>query len=150
MDKIKFVLRGIPQAKQSMQVARLAQGKFRKYQPSKVVSYQNFIKMQMIDQLPKGFIPFHGNIIIKKLIFKFPPLKAWPKWKLKLLDEGTIIHKNTKPDIDNLIKSWGDSGQGIIWSNDAQICQIDKIAKIFSREPGIEFEVSELEEVKKQ
>jgi len=132
---MKIIIKGIPLAKQSARFAKI--GNYMKsYQPKKVTNWQEDAKAQLISQLPDNWIPISEPIIIEELEFRFTPLKNWTKKKLTALDEGEIIYKSTKPDVDNLIKSW-DFCNGVLWVDDAQVVAIQNLSKVYSRSPGI-------------
>jgi len=89
-------------------------------------------------QIPKNFTPFRGPVIVKELLFVFPPLSTWPKYKLYDLAQGKVFYKDTKPDItDNLCKGLFDAMEGIIYMNDSQICEQGLTRKIYGLKPGI-------------
>ena len=142
---IKFKILGIPQPKQSARFA-IRKGKggrnfLQKYQKKEVVQNERNIAFDIKSQLPEGFIPFDSAIHVKKLLYVFPPQKNWSKKKLKELEEGKIFYKETKPDLtDNLNKGLFDAMNGIVYTDDARICKMSEVEKIYGLIPRIEVE----------
>ena len=137
---MKLTILGIPLEKQSARFAK--RGKFMmSYQPKKITNWVAQARMQILEQLPQDWKPLDGNVIITKLEFIFPPLKSWSKKKLKTLQDGGLIYKTTKPDLDNLQKNIYDACNGIVWIDDARIVEIQSIRKIYGDVPRIELEV---------
>lgn len=73
-----------------------------------------------------------------KFVMPIPP--SWPK--VKQHSHVGMPHKN-RPDIDNLIKGFLDSANGIIWTDDKRITGINS-SKVYGKKPGIAVEVEEL------
>jgi Holliday junction resolvase RusA-like endonuclease len=144
---MKITILGEPLAKQSAKFRR--RGKFvQSYQPEKVVNNERNIRYQVIEQLPKGFIPFQNPIVVKKLHYVFPLLKNMRKKDLKAIHSGEFVYKFTKPDLtDNLNKSLFDAMEGIVFVNDSLIVSMDNVKKYYGLQPRIELEIEELEEL---
>ena len=60
---------------------------------------------------------------------KFIPPPSWPAWKREMALKGKINHTST-PDSDTLLKILCDAFNGIVWIDDAQICQVS-FAKMY-------------------
>lgn len=143
--KIKFIIPGEPKPKQSARFRIVGSGKnafVQSYQPKAVVQNSKQISASVLSQLPKGYELMDGAIGVK-VHFVFPPLKSWSKKKLKELEDGAIIFKTTKPDMDNCLKPLADAMEGVVFTNDSRISIIHG-AKIFGLEPRIEIELREL------
>lgn len=84
------------------------------YMPTHYTKHKKFIA----DQMPE--IKSSKNIKLT-IEFYFPPLKSWPK---KKLSEMLMRYKNTKPDLDNLLKTVLDAGNDRLWLDDNQIVDI--------------------------
>lgn len=139
---MKIEIKGVPLEKQSARFAK--QGKFmRSYQPKKITNWVAQARMQILEQLPDGWIPLDKEVIITRLVFVFPPLKSWSKKKLKSLQEGKQIYKSTKPDFDNLVKNILDCCNGVVWVDDSQIIEVNLIKKIYGEVPRIEMEIAD-------
>lgn len=52
----------------------------------------------------------------------------------KSVKESKRPHHITKPDLDNLIKTFGDAANGILWHDDSQICEL-KAIKCYGKMP---------------
>lgn len=145
-NPLKFTVLGIPQPKQSARFRSIATKHktfIQSYQKQEVVDKQNNFGFDIKSQLPKDFVPFNGPIGVKTL-FVFPPLKGWSKSKLKDLENGVKIYKDTKPDlVDNLKKLCFDAMSGIVYVDDARVCK-EEGEKIFGFTPRIELEFYEL------
>lgn len=148
--KLTLSIPGIPQPKQSVR-ARIINTKSGKsfihtYQKKEVVENERSIKMIILEQLPSGFTPFNKGIKVKKLHYIFPPISSLKKNDMKIIYEGGIIHKTTKPDLtDNLNKGLFDSMQGIVFLNDSQICEMNDVKKYYGLTPGIIIELEEID-----
>jgi len=140
---MRIIIYGDPKAKQSAKFAKI--GKFiNSYQPKSVVQNEKNIRAQVLEQLPEDFRPFTENVIVTKLHFVFSPLKGFSKKKLKLIEDGALIYKNTKPDLtDNLSKSLFDAMEGIVYDNDSRIVAMDNLKKYYGFRPRIELDISE-------
>lgn len=136
---IKLVLDGIPKAVQSFRFTK--QG--RRYQPKETIDWKNFIKLQTLQQLPDDFEMYKGAIALD-VEFDFPPLKSWPKKKLNILENGGLIYKTSRPDLqDNLMKGMSDALTGIVWKDDAQIA-ISVSVKKYALSPKTIVKIEEL------
>lgn len=58
--------------------------------------------------------------------FYFPPLRSWSEKRLR---ERLFSYKRTKPDLDNLLKTVLDAGNGKLWKDDNQIVEIRTFKK---------------------
>lgn len=81
---MKFEILGVPFSKQSFRFTKSGL----KYQPKTVKENTKSIQYQIISQLPKGFTPFTGGIVIENLTFVFPPLKSFNKKKMEMIKNG--------------------------------------------------------------
>lgn len=137
---------GIPKAKQSARHC-VRFGHVHSYQKKEVVQNEQNIRAIILSQLPKDFTPFTQGVIVKRLLYIFPPTSNWSKKKIKELEEDVLIFKTTKPDLDsNLNKALFDAMEGIIYLNDSQVCQIQNNSKVYGFTPRIEIELSEVQE----
>lgn len=89
------------------------------YDPLK--KYKNIIREKIIKQLKDAKIPIGDNYYIEtELIVTKKPLKSFTK-KQKFYALQNILKWNTKPDVDNMLKTIYDTVEGIIFKNDSQI-----------------------------
>jgi Holliday junction resolvase RusA-like endonuclease len=145
LQELKLTILGEPFAKQSFRTGRLIKGRdgrvfVPKYQPKAVLENSKSLKVQIISQLPQGFIPFNKMVLIKEIHLCFPPLKSFTKKRLKSLeiwDGEPYDYKTTKPDIDNCLKNLWDSMNGIVFIDDSLICSLSGCLKRYSLKPCI-------------
>lgn len=90
------------------------------YMPTHYTKHKNFIADQMPDLKSERDIKLTVG-------FYFPPLKSWSKKKLTAM---LTRYKNTKPDLDNLLKTVLDAGNGKLWNDDNQIVEIRTFKKL--------------------
>jgi Holliday junction resolvase RusA-like endonuclease len=142
-DRMKIVIRGIPLAVQGFKFTRSGM----RYQPAKVKEFKGRVGVEILDQLPKDFVPFSGPLVISNLTFVFPAPKSLRKAQLKAIEGGIRIYKPTKPDLlDNLSKGLFDACKGILFMDDSQIvAHRGELAKIYGNVPRIEFEIEEVQ-----
>jgi len=136
---MKFTFFGKPFAKQSTKFTRSGLT----YTPAKIKTAENNIRVQAIQQLPKGFIPFQGQVFITKCHFIFAPPKSMRKKDLKRIEAGKIVYKETKPDVDNMQKILLDSLNSIVFVDDSRIVAMDNVKKYYGFTPRIELEIQE-------
>jgi len=136
---MKFTFFGKPFAKQSTKFTRSGFA----YTPAKIKTAENNIRVQAIQQLPKGFIPFQGEVFITKCHFIFTPPKSMRKKDLKRIEAGEIVYKETKPDVDNLLKMTWDPLESVVFINDSRIVAMDNVKKYYGFTPRIELEIQE-------
>jgi Holliday junction resolvase RusA-like endonuclease len=79
--------------------------------------------------------------VMVDITFYMPIPTSWSR-KKKEKNNGAV-HKS-KPDIDNLIKGLFDSLNKISWKDDNQVYEVHS-KKVYSFNPGIGFEIWELE-----
>lgn len=71
---------------------------------------------------------------------RFPPPTSYSKKKREALIGKP---KETKPDIDNILKFILDAGNGLLWKDDKQIAVV-AIAKIYGLKPQVKLSIKEL------
>lgn len=110
------------------------------YTPKKTVNFENYIaklaKQQMLLRSPTS-APVRLDVVF---FFSIP--SSWPAWKQAAAQERYIAH-TVKPDKDNLEKAIKDALNGIVWVDDAQVCD-GGTQKLYSNEPGVLIDVTEL------
>lgn len=114
---------------------RKLRGFVQTYMPTHYTKHKEFIAEQM-PQLESD------NQIRLTVKFYFPPLKSWSRKKT-----GDMLwkFKRTKPDLDNLLKTVLDAGNGKVWNDDNQIIEIRTLKK-FGIAARTEMIIEELEE----
>lgn len=140
---MKIIILGEPLAKQSFRFTRSGH----KYQDKDLKDWEGQAKVQLAAQLPEGFRPFQGPVVIKNLTFVFPITKGCPKYKRAYIEAGNDLYKETKPDLmDNLPKNVFDVCNGILFTDDSNIvAHRGELKKIYGLRPRIEFEIEPLE-----
>lgn len=123
---LNLEFRGIPTAKQSFRFAvrEMDNGStsIHKYTPASVEIAQSTLRAMAQQQLPSGFIPWDGGIMVR-VQYVFPPPKSFGKKRLEEMRAGKRFYKSTKPDLtDNLNKAVFDALQGVVFINDSQVC----------------------------
>lgn len=135
MPKVKkkyvFTILGIPSPKQSFRFTRTGH----KYQTAKVVQGESNNRTQVIQQLPKGFkildCPLKATFM-----FVYPFTKSFKKADLEEAKKGKIFYKSTRPDLmDNLMKGYMDSLNGVVFIDDALICKTGESEKRYGETP---------------
>jgi len=147
---ITLFIPGIPQPKQSarFRIITPTSGKsfVSSYQSKKVKDTEKYIREVVIKQIPQGFGLFEKGIEITHLHYSFPPLKSFSKKVMARIEAGEQIDKTTKPDLtDNLNKGVFDALQGLLYTNDSQICGLNDCKKYYSNTPGIYLTMTEKE-----
>lgn len=108
-----------------------------KYKPKKVKDYQTYLRRLVSEQLPKDF-----NIIIAGSEIKVNYIEyiyAYPKSFSKRRRVKTF--KVTKPDLqDNLNKAFFDSLEGLLYEQDQNIVEINKMSKFYGENDKIRVE----------
>jgi len=114
------------------------------YQPASVKEYKKLIA-NIAKKQYKGE-PINRNIPLSisiEYVFKHPT--NWSKKKIERLKWGEVVYKVTKPDVtDNLQKGFVDALAGIVWEADQQICEMDKVRKVWGLKSEINLIVEEL------
>lgn len=135
-----FTFPGEPKAVQSFRFANIG-GFARKYQPKETVEWKNWIKLQAMSQLPRGWKVCHGAAVVSAM-FCFTLPKSANKGDRDMVAAGIPVLKITRPDLtDNLFKGLIDALTGIVWHDDAQIAGVERSYKVYSVDPRIELEV---------
>ncbi|UXR83206.1 RusA family crossover junction endodeoxyribonuclease [Staphylococcus sp. IVB6214] len=95
-------------------------GRFvRTYMPDSYTKHKHFIAEQMPD------LQIETPIKLTVELY-FPPLRSWSEKRLR---ERLFSYKRTKPDLDNLLKTVLDAGNGKLWKDDNQIVEIRTFKK---------------------
>ena len=133
---IKFTVPGNPMA---WQRAR-QHGKFH-FETPEQTSYKSLIVLAARQSLKKADFLIQGPIALKiRFFFKRPQARC------RKSDSAGPIQMFKRPDADNCIKMIGDAGNGVLWKDDAQICniQVDKFYHEIGGKPRTEIEIEEI------
>lgn len=141
--KMKIIIPGTPQPKQSARFRNVKSKTGKKdfimsYQSKSVTDNAQNIGKIALSQLPVGFKPY-DCAIVAKVTFVFPVLKSWNKITKKAFEDGQVMYKTSKPDVDNLLKSLFDGLNGIAFVDDSRVSRVLS-EKIYGKEPRIEIE----------
>ena len=128
-----------PVAVQSARFACVGRNKIRSYQPRKVTDYKQFLRYNAANQLPEDFKLFDCALIVEGEFCYLPP-KSMRKCDLRRIEDGEIVYKITKPDVDNLTKGTQDALNGVVWRDDAIIADYH-IRKFYGMKPYIRLRV---------
>jgi Holliday junction resolvase RusA-like endonuclease len=91
------------------------------YTPAKTRTFEAEVrKMLMLFKMPA---PMEGPLWVS-MRFIMPTPKRCPR-----------KHPSVRPDIDNLMKGVKDAANGILWNDDAQICEL-KAVKLYDQSGG--------------
>jgi Holliday junction resolvase RusA-like endonuclease len=146
---IKLTFEGEPRAIQSFRFGTgiKSDGKsfISRYQPSSNTKWKKYISLSAKSQLPVGFKPMDGSIILSRAVFVFAPLKGLKAHEHKAIEMGYYVRKDTAPDLtDNLFKGLIDALAKIVFTMDSRICQMEgAICKCYGKNPRIELEFRE-------
>ncbi len=115
-------------------------GMTRLYTPAKTVSYESLIAL-FASQAMQGRPPAEGPIWLRMTInVGVPP--SWAEKKRKLAFSN-LISPTKKPDVDNVLKAYGDALNGVVWRDDVQIVNV-AIDKRFALVPSVSVVVAEV------
>lgn len=94
-----------------------------------------------MSRLPEPRNLLEGPVYLT-VVFEFPYRKAEPK---KNREGFKFLHKDTKPDTDNMVKLVKDAiGEAGFWKDDAQVAH-ELVAKRWGPEPGVHILLGPLE-----
>ena len=135
---VNFVVCGEPVGKGRPRFAR--QGGFVKtYTPKKTANWESEVA-QIARQAMGSQDPLDTPVALSVRVYKAIPV-SWSKAKRQQAESG-ILRPVGKPDLDNYIKGLMDAGNGILWVDDSQVCELHSIKAYGS--PRIEVTVMEV------
>ena len=133
MTVIEFTVMGQPKAKPRHRTTK----KGFTYPNPKGVEYENLVKMCFVESIGKEFVPLDKSIAVNCSIscyFLIP--KSFSKKKRERAAIG-FLRPTTKPDLDNIAKSFADSLNKIAFHDDSQIVRL-LVEKFYSERPRVE------------
>ena len=131
--KLSFDIYVKPLAHQSFRIGRNGI----RYKPKKIVDYQRNIKALIVEQLPKDFDIITSGSEIKVNYIEY--IYSYPKSFSKKKRVKTF--KTTKPDLqDNLNKAFFDSLEGLVYEQDQNIVEINRMSKFYGETDQIRVE----------
>jgi len=127
-----------PLAKQSVKFTRACIA----YQPKDVVDFKCAVRFLTRQQLPSGFQMFTHAINVE-IWYLFQHPKSMKASDRKLISAGELLLKTNKPDVDNLTKPMFDALNGLLWTDDALVCDYS-VKKRWSAASKIIVKIEEL------
>lgn len=138
MRELKLTILGTPKPKQSARFYAKGNKVF-SFQKKEVVENERNIAYDVKSQLPICFKPFDEPIGVE-VLFVFPIKETFTKKQKQAIEEGAVVYKDTKPDVDNITKICLDAMQSVVYTNDSRICEY-KATKIYGQIPRIEIKI---------
>lgn len=114
-----FILDIKPMAKQSTRFTKTGHA----YQPADVVNYHNYLKLVIREQMLKAEVQMLDRPVRVKILAIWALPKSAKKSDRDFVGGGFTLPKSTKPDVDNLMKATLDPLNGLLWRDDALICE---------------------------
>lgn len=127
---VSFFVPGQPQGKGRPRVGRVGTHA-RMFTPARTVAYEGLIAMAA-QQAMDGAKPFSGPVALA-IDAAYTVPASWSEKRRKAALGGWCV---TKPDADNIAKSVGDGGNGVLWEDDKQIVQLT-MRKVYAERPGL-------------
>lgn len=94
------------------------------YTDSDTVSAESMVR-KFAAQAMDGNRPFDGPLILDVTISLNRPA-SWSKRR-----RAETFHATGRPDLDNIVKLIGDALNGIVWGDDAQLCEV-RVRRIYN------------------
>jgi len=91
------------------------------YTDKKTASFENLVRLAFSSSYPEA-IPTDQPVSLS-IVARFPIPVSWSK-KKKALAMAEKMHKVSRPDLDNIIKSVSDGLNEVAWKDDAQIYEL--------------------------
>ena len=133
---ISFVVPGQPIGKGRPRIGKIGQHA-RMFTPAKTVNYEGLVAhaahIAMAGRPPLD-VPVTVNMRIECQV---PESWSLKKQRMALAGE---IRPGTKPDADNVIKAVFDGLNGVLWRDDALVCELH-MRKLYSTMPSVRVEV---------
>ena len=140
---VRFVIHAEPKPIQSVRFSARA-GYVQTFQPAANKEWKRTIKLAVSEQLPPGWRPFKDTPLWVRTVYVFPALASFRKAEKETIENGGLILKHTKPDVnDNLNKGLYDAMTGVVWDDDSRVAYAESF-KIFGKEAGIIVSVGSL------
>ena len=140
---VQLAIAAAPKSVQSVRFAARG-GYIRTFQPRAQKEWKRAIKLAVTEQLPVGWKPFGKQPLWVQVHYVFPPLKSFTKASQELIENGGVIYKDTRPDVnDNLNKGLFDALTGVLWEDDGRVAS-SHVYKVYGKETGILISVGTL------
>lgn len=126
MEAIKIIVPGEPASKGRPRIGKTKSGMAIAFTPAKTRSREGVIASLAIDAM-KGRAPLEGPLFLSLVaIFAIP--KSFSKSK-RADALAFRLMPTKKPDVDNIVKIFGDSLNEIVWVDDVQVVEIMAIKR---------------------
>lgn len=140
MKELNIIIDAIPIGKARPRVTTRG-GFAHAYTPKKTKDAEAEYRQLIALQLPKGFKPFTGALKVD-MVFGMPvPSSVSNKKRTAMIGKPHV----KKPDCTNIYKAVEDSANGLLWSDDSQICELTAL-KVYAEKPFIKIVVTDLGE----
>ena len=107
------------------------------YQAADIKNSEKKVRLHIKSQLPLGWVPHDGPIVIENLIFSFPLVSGLKAHERREALAGRMVPKDTQPDVqDNLMKGCIDAMEGLVFTNDGKIVGVRSTLKCYWKKPG--------------
>jgi len=140
---LSLVIPGPPCAKARARVVRLRNGRVISFTPTNTARYENLIKTIFVTEYPDHELMNRPLCVIVRAYMPIPA--SCSKKRRAMLAQEKTPHV-FRPDIDNVLKAFLDSGNKVIWYDDSQIYRLD-VSKYYSAKPRLEISVSEMDDL---
>lgn len=137
--KYSFSIPVKPVAKQSFRAVAVKKGKIHGFTPSGIGVNKETLRKHIVSQLPRPYRMLTSQVTINKLHFIFQRPEALKK-ALNSNAEGVLL-KNTKPDIDNLVKQILDALKGLVMIDENIVSRLLDVGKFYGEEDMIFLEM---------
>ncbi len=130
--RVSFTAYGIPAPQARPRRVMLPNGKMVTYSPRSRTGWEQAVRIQALQHRPERLLDGPLALVCR---FYLPRPKSAPKRRR---------WPDRRPDLDNLEKTVLDVLTGLVWTDDARICQ-KLVGKLYGDPPRVEVEVWELE-----
>ena len=132
IERVEFEVPGVVRGK-GRPIASTLHGHVRLRTPARTVIYENMVAVRAV-QAMAGRQPFLGACSVDITVLHQVP-KSFSRAKVARAVAGELLPLG-KPDVDNVLKAVGDGCNGVVWTDDAQICDAT-IRRRYSMTPGL-------------
>ena len=139
--KVSFTVLGEPRGKGRPRVVK--HGNFvNTYTPDETVVYENLIKTEYHQQCGDAFFPQKTPVAVSLVAFYSIPQSTSNKKRKEML-EGKI-RPTKKVDVDNLVKVFMDSLNGVAFYDDVQVVELG-VTKVYGEQPKVDVSIMDVE-----
>lgn len=139
MHFVTITIPGEPVAKERARITVVA-GRARAYTPKKTVHFESHVQWLAVEAMG-GHKPLTGALGVRVRLYRSIPA-SWSKKKKDRALAGILLPES-RPDIDNYLKSVLDAMNAIVYVDDALICDLS-VTKRYSSEPRLTVDVYQL------